>query len=123
MPIKIRRLLQSFKYATKGMYYAIKEEQNMKIHFLVAIVVVIWAFIFEISTLEAVSLVIVISFVIAMEMINTVMERVMDIIKPRMHPYAKHVKDMLAAMVLIGAIASILVGGIIFVPKILELLL
>ena len=121
MPIKLRRLIQSFKYAGKGIYYALKEEQNMKIHFMLSFVVLIFAFIFKISAYEAIALVLVISFVVAMEMINTVLERVMDIIKPRMHPYAKHVKDMLAAVVLIGAFASALVGLIIFLPKILEL--
>lgn len=121
MPIKLRRLIQSFKYAGKGIYYALKEEQNMKIHFLISFVVLIFALIFKISAYEAIALVLVISFVVAMEMINTVLERVMDIIKPRMHPYAKHVKDMLAAVVLIGAFASALVGLIIFLPKILEL--
>lgn len=121
MPIKLRRLIQSFKYAGKGIYYALKEEQNMKIHFLLSLVVLIFAFIFRISAYEAIVLVLVISFVVAMEMINTVLERVMDIIKPRMHPYAKHIKDMLAAVVLIGAFASALVGLIIFLPKILEL--
>lgn len=121
MPIKLRRLIQSFKYAGKGIYYALKEEQNMKIHFLLSFVVLIFAFIFKISAYEAIALVLVISFVVAMEMINTVLERVMDIIKPRMHPYAKHVKDMLAAVVLVSALSSILVGLIIFLPKILEL--
>lgn len=121
MPIKLKRLLQSFKYASKGVYYALKEEQNMKIHFLLSFMVFILSIIFGISAYEAIALVLVISFVIAMEMINTIMERVMDIIKPRMHPYAKHVKDMLAATVLIGALASAVVGLIIFVPKILEL--
>lgn len=123
MPIKLRRLLQSFKYAGKGIYYAVKEEQNMKIHIVLSFLVIIFGIILKISAYEAVALVIVISFVIAMEMVNTVLERVMDIIKPRMHPYAKHVKDMLAAVVLIGAMASALVGLIIFVPKILELFL
>jgi undecaprenol kinase len=123
MPIKLRRLLQSFKYAGKGIYYAVKEEQNMKIHIVLTFLVIIFGIILKISAYEAIALVIVISFVIAMEMVNTVMERVMDIIKPRMHPYAKHVKDMLAAVVLIGATASALVGLIIFVPKILELFL
>ncbi len=121
MPIKLKRLLQSFKYASKGVYYALREEQNMKIHFLLSFMVFILSIIFRISAYEAIALVLVISFVIAMEMINTIMERVMDIIKPRMHPYAKHVKDMLAATVLIGALASAAVGLIIFVPKILEL--
>jgi len=122
MPIKFKRLLQSFKYASKGIYYAVKEEQNMKIHFLLSFIVFIFSILFRISAYEALILIIAISFVIAMEMINTILERVMDIIKPRMHPYVKHVKDMLAATVLIGALASIAVGAIIFIPKILELL-
>jgi diacylglycerol kinase len=121
MPIKIRRLVQSFKYAFKGVIYSFKEEQNIKIHFIVTAVIIIFAIYFRISALEIIALIIVIFFVIAMELVNTILERVVDIIKPRMHPYAKNIKDMQAAVVLMAAIASILVGIIIFLPKILEL--
>jgi diacylglycerol kinase len=121
MPIKLRRLLQSFKYAFKGIVYSFKEEQNIKIHFFIAVIVIFLAVYFRVSALEAAALVVVVALVVIAELVNTVLERVVDIIKPRMHPYAKNIKDMQAAVVLTATIASVVVGLIVFLPKILEL--
>jgi len=119
--IKPGRVLLSFKYAFKGITHALREEQNMRVHFLAVAVVVVLAIFFQVSAIEAIVLVVVAALVIMAELINTALERVVDVIKPRMHPYAKSIKDMQAAMVLMASLAALVVGLIIFLPKVLEL--
>ena len=119
--IRLGRLLLSFKYALKGIIHALREEQNMRVHFLAVVIVVILAIFFQVSLWEAALLTIVSALVIMAELINTALERVVDVIKPRMHPYAKSIKDMQAAMVLMASLAAAIVGLIIFLPKALEL--
>lgn len=115
------RLLKSFKYAGKGIFYAFREEQNIKVHFLLATIAILLAIYFQVSIGEVIALVIVISLVLVAELINTVLERVVDIIKPRMHPYAKSIKDMQAGMVLIASLAAVVVGLLIFAPRVWQI--
>lgn len=119
--IRFRRLLKSFKYAISGLLYVLKEEQNFRIHILATIIVVILIFTLEVSEYEAFILIISISLVLIGELVNSVFERIVDILKPRLHPYAEKVKDMMAAIVLIASLSSIILGLWIFVPKILAL--
>ena len=78
--------------------------------------VMILMFIFDIRGVEKVALFLVIFSVLAMEIINTIFERVVDILKPRVHPYAQLIKDIMAAAVLIASIGAIVIGFIIFYP-------
>ncbi|MEW6408092.1 MAG: diacylglycerol kinase family protein [Patescibacteria group bacterium] len=119
--LRFHRLLKSFKYAISGFLYALKEEQNFRIHILATIIVVILMFALEVSKYEAFVLIISISLVLIGELVNSVFERIVDILKPRLHPYAEKVKDMMAAIVLIASLSSIILGLWIFVPKILAL--
>ena len=68
------------------------------------------------SALEWILLLCVIGWVLAFEIINTVVERILDIIKPNVHPYVRVVKDMSAGAVLLAAIVAVLVGMYIFIP-------
>lgn len=115
------RLIKSFKYALKGVYYVFREEQNFRFHIISAIFVVILMFILDTSILEKIILIILISFVLVAEIVNSVFERIIDILKPRLHPYAKKIKDMTAAVVFIAALASFICGIAILFPKILEI--
>lgn len=112
----VRKLLRSFRYAFTGIMTATKE-QNMRIHFLSAIVVIVAAFLTGISAIEWILLVLVIALVIGMEMVNTAIEAVLDLVSPQFHPLAKVAKDVAAGAVLIVAIASVIIGCIIFIPK------
>lgn len=113
------RIMKSFKYAIKGIAYSFREEQNFRFHVASAVFVFILMFVLETSLLEKAFLVLLISLVIIAELINSIFERIVDIIKPRLHPYAKKIKDMAAAIVLIAAIASFVCGLIIFIPKVI----
>lgn len=94
----------------------LRNEQNFQIEVLIGFFVMILMFIFDIRGVEKVALFLVIFSVLAMEIINTIFERVVDILKPRVHPYAQLIKDIMAAAVLIASIGAIVIGFIIFYP-------
>lgn len=116
-----RKLAESFKYAFNGLWLAISENQNLRIHFLAAILVAILGVIFRINAFELGILGITILLVIAAEMINTAIEEMVDLITTEHRKEAKRAKDVAAGMVLVTAMGSIIVGILIFVPHILRM--
>ena len=118
-----RKLFKSFRYATRGLEYVLKHEQNFQIEILGGIFVVILMYLFPTRSLEKIALFIVIFAVLVMELINTIFERVVDMLKPRVHPYAQLVKDVMAAAVLLSSIGAVIVGIIIFWPYFQDLFL
>ena len=120
--LSIKRLRKSFGYAFKGIDDVIKHEPNMKIHVVVAIMVVIMAFILKVSIIEWIILVLLIGAVLAAETINTTIENLVDMYTKEYDEKAKIVKDTAAGTVLILAITSAIIGLIIFIPKIIYLL-
>jgi diacylglycerol kinase len=119
----IRKFINSFRYAARGLKHMLKNEQNFQIQILIGFFVVILMIIFSIRSLEKVALFFVIFAVLAMELMNTIFERVVDILKPRVHPYAQLIKDIMAAAVLLVSIGAVIVGIIIFYPYFKELFL
>ena len=120
--LSIKRLRKSFGYAFKGIDDVIKHDPNMKIHVVVAILVVIMAFILKVSIIEWIILVLLIGAVLAAETINTTIENLVDMYTKEYDEKAKIVKDTAAGTVLILAITSAIIGLIIFIPKIIYLL-
>ena len=118
-----RKLFKSFRYAVRGLKYVLKNEQNFQIEILGGIFVVILMYLFPTRSLEKIALFIVIFAVLVMELINTIFERVVDMLKPRVHPYAQLVKDVMAAAVLLSSIGAVIVGIIIFWPYFQDLFL
>lgn len=117
--IKIKRLARSFKHAFNGLRLALREP-NFEIEILSAAVALSLAAFFRIARWELTALILVILLVLMLEMINTVFERVIDIMVPRSHPYAKVIKDMMAGAVLLACFGSVAAGIIIFSPYILS---
>lgn len=113
---QIIKISRSFRHAFDGLKYAVSYERNFQLELVFAIFVLALIFIFKVKNWEAVVLVLMIMWVLITELTNTVVERVVDILKPRIHPYARLIKDIMAAVVLISAIVAILVGVIIFYP-------
>ncbi len=118
---KLKSLGNSFRYAGQGVWSSFKSERNMKIHVLMMILVVIFGFFLDISLGEWIVCIILFSLVIGAELFNTAIEAVVDMISLEKSSQAKLAKDISAGAVLVFAIASAIVGLIIFVPKILEL--
>lgn len=114
--MNFRKLFCSFRYAFSGIIAAF-DEQNMKIHGFATIVVVVCGFLTGLNLLEWLILILTIALVIGAEMINTAIENVVDLASPDVHPLAKKAKDIAAGAVLLFAIASVIIGLIIFLPK------
>jgi len=112
----LKKLLNSFRYALEGIIYAF-QEQNMRVHFISACIVIIAGIITHISLVEWIIVIIVISLVFAAEMANTAIERVVDLVSPDFHPLAKRAKDVAAGLVLVIACMSVIIGLLIFLPK------
>lgn len=115
-----KRLSNSFKYAFSGIVSAYKDEQNLRIHTMVAILVLIMGFILKLSRIEFIICLVLIGLVLMAEFINTAIENLVDLVTLEKNPYAKIAKDTAAAGVLVFAIISSMVGLIIFIPKIIE---
>ncbi len=120
---ELRRFKRSLRHAIDGIQYAVSHEKNFRIEILIAVLVIFLIFIFKVKNWEAIILILMIMFVLISELTNTVLERVVDILKPRIHPYARLIKDLMAAVVLISAMASIIVGTIILYPYFRDLAL
>jgi diacylglycerol kinase len=112
--------LKSFTHAFNGLKILLKEEHNARIHLVAAIIVVIAGFVLKISIIEWIAIVFAIGFVFTTEIINSSIENIADFISPEKHDKIKKIKDLAAAGVLIGAVTALIVGLIIFLPKILE---
>ncbi len=112
----IKKFLKSLRHAIDGLSYAATHEKNFRIEIVVAVLVVFFIFIFKVKGWEAIVLILMIMWVLIAELINTVLERIVDILKPRIHPYAHLIKDLMAGAVLISAVVAIIVGIIIFYP-------
>ncbi len=110
------RLFKSFGYAFRGLFKIFREEQNLQIHSLVAIIVIALGFVFKIQPWQWCAILICIALVILMETVNSAIERLADVLKPRIHESVMAAKDIMAAAVMIAAILAIAVGLIIFVP-------
>lgn len=118
----INRLFKSFKYAYEGLKYAFKYEQNILVHFLATILVIIAGIFFKISITEWLILTLIVGLVIATELMNTSIEATIDLVTKEVHPLAKVAKDTAAAAVLIFGITALIIGLIIFVPKFIGLI-
>lgn len=117
--VRKRSVLWALKSALSGIYYCICHERNMKIHIGATLLVVLLSWRFALEKSEVFVLLLTVQSVLVAEMINTVVETVVDMISPEIHPLAKIVKDLAAGAVLITAIFSLIVGYMLFAPKIL----
>jgi len=115
-------LLQSFKFAIEGIKIATKYNRNMRIHFIIAVVVILSCFVLKMSYIEIAVISMIILLVISAEMINTAIEEVIDLVTKEYREEAKFAKDVSAGMVLIVALGSIAIGLFIFVPHLLNLI-
>lgn len=106
-----------------GLKHTWKKEQNFRIHLLFTIVVILFAQLLKVPIVEQMLLFIVIGLVLSLELINTAIENVVDMITKTYDKRAKIVKDVAAGAVLIFSIIAVIIGILIFVPKIVELFL
>lgn len=119
---KIGDRLKSFKFAFNGIRILFADEHNALIHLAAAILVIIAGIAFKISILEWAAIFLSIGLVFTSEAINTSIEKLSDFVSPEKRSSIKEVKDLASAGVLISAITALIIGLIVFVPKILTLI-
>jgi diacylglycerol kinase len=112
-------VLRSFGYAFEGVAYVLRTQRNARIEVAVGIAAVLFAAWIGITGVEWAVLVLTIAFVVALEWINTSLELAVSLASPERHPSAKAAKDVAAACVLLAAVVSVLVGLLLFAPKLL----
>lgn len=114
-------VIGSFEFAINGIKDAYKNEPNFKIHSIAAIVALFLAFALSFSAIETVILILTILFVLILELINTTLEKITDLVSPEIQPKAKVAKDVSAAAVFLGSIGAFIIGLILYLPKIILL--
>ena len=118
----LRKRLKSFNFAFNGIRSLINNEHNARIHIFALICVFGLGIFFEIEVTEWIAITIVSGIVILTELLNTAIERLADIVEPDLNEKIGMIKDYCAGAVLISAIISLIIGGLIFIPKIIEII-
>lgn len=113
------RLIKSFRVAIRGLAQVWKEERSFQIQTAMAACVIVLMFIFPLTTNERVILLFAIVLVLVLEVLNTVVERFVDMVKPRLHSYVGAIKDMMAGAVFLASLFAAGIGLLILVPRIL----
>jgi diacylglycerol kinase (ATP) len=106
-------LYKSFGFAFKGILLSLRE-RNKKIQTFLALIVVILGFVFDITVTEWCILLLCITLVLVLEMLNTVVERIVDLVSPGYNEKAGQIKDIAAGSVLVASILVSVIGVIIF---------
>ena len=119
---KKRTFIDSVKNCLDGINYTITHENNFKREMILGIIAVILSAVLKISILEWVIVLLLINFVLVCELINTALEKAVDLYTKEFNQTAKIVKDVAGATVLVMSIFSAIIGAIIFIPKILVLI-
>jgi len=114
-----KKRIQSFPFAFNGLRILFREEHNSRIHLLAAILAIVSGFFLKISPYEWIAIVFAIGLVFAFEILNSAIENLSDFASPGKHDLIKKAKDLSAAGVLVTAITALIIGIIIFLPKIL----
>ena len=113
----IRQRLKSFQYAFAGLAVMFRRQPNFIIHLIMAALAIIMAWYFQISKWEWLWIVLSIGLVLSAEIFNSAIENLTDLVEPEQNPKAGKVKDLAAAAVLIAAITTLIIGLIIFLPR------
>ena len=116
-PRRAPSLLESFNYAFEGIIHVLRTHRNMRIHFVVAAVVLIVAFAAGVTNYELIALLLSIAFVLIAEMINSALESAIDVATTSFDPHAKLGKDIAAGAVLIATVNAVAIGYLVFARR------
>ena len=114
-------LFNSFRCAFRGVFEGLRDERNLQIHYSIAALAIILGFSLHISRLEWLFVFFAIALTVVMEMINTAVEKILDLVHPHYNHEVRYIKDIFAAVVLISAFTAMVVASILFIPKIISL--
>lgn len=109
--------LKSFKYAIKGAFLLVRYEASIQVQSVIAIIMTVAGFYFEISNVEWMLQVLAIGLVISIEGANTAVEKIADFIHPEFNSKIGFIKDIAAGAVFFAAVSAVITGCIIYIPK------
>jgi diacylglycerol kinase (ATP) len=113
-------VFESFNFAFEGIIHVLRTQRNMRIHFAIAVAVLVFALIVDVTKLELIALLISIAFVLIAEMLNSAVEAAIDIATTEFDPMAKLAKDVAAGAVLIASTNALVVGYLVFAGKVAD---
>lgn len=116
----MKKFFKGFYFAGKGISYSFSTQPNFRIHCLIALFVINAGFYFALNTVEWLWIIAATAVVFIAELFNTALETLVNLVSPEFNPKAGHVKDISAAAVLIAAIMALIIGLLIFLPKIID---
>jgi len=116
-------IFQSFKCAFEGIIYTVKTQRNVYVHIAATIIVLILGLLLNFSSTEMAVLMLTCALVVTCEIINTAIEKAVDLATTEYHEAAKIAKDAAAGAVLFSAVSSIIIGVILFLPKLIKVIL
>lgn len=116
--IRITKCLKSFKFALKGIYYFFKNENNARVHLLASVVVIAAGIICRLERSEWFWIILSIAIVWITEALNTAIEKLVDLVSPEFNHKAGTIKDLAAGAVLFAALFALIIGSVIFIPRI-----
>ena len=116
----VKALIKSFQHAFCGILTSFVIGRNIKVHYIAALAAILGGLYFGISKVEFLIILLVSTQVICLEMVNTAIEKTVDLVTVEYHLYAKIAKDIAAGAVLVAAIFATIIGGLIFLPYIFK---
>jgi len=119
--MNFEKLFSSFKNAAKGIKFVFTNEQNFRLQVYAAGLVIFLMFFFQLRKSEILVIILLVTLILILELLNSALEKFLDILKPRLSFQVEVVKDIMAAMVLIASSCSVIIFLIIFWPYLLEL--
>lgn len=114
--MKLGRLINSFRNAVRGLRFVFRQEPNFRLQLAIAALVILLSVALQVERSDRVILFLLILAVLSLELVNSAMEWLTDIVKPRLHDQVARIKDMMAAAVLLASLGAAAVGIIIFWP-------
>ena len=119
--MKLKHFFQSFKNASRGVVHVYKSEQNFRIQLFFALGVLLVSYLLQIARSELIIVLFLVFLVLGLELLNTILEKFLDLLKPRLNYQVMIIKDTLAAMVLLASFGAFVIGLVIFLPYMIEL--
>lgn len=116
----IKNRIRAFAYAFSGITQSFRQETHLKLHAVIALLVIGAGFFFTISKVKWIIVLITITLVIAFEMVNSAIEKLCDLVMPEQHPKIKYIKDVAAGAVLVVCFFAVIAGLFVFLPYVLK---
>ncbi|EKD32874.1 MAG: hypothetical protein ACD_76C00125G0004 [uncultured bacterium] len=121
--MSIKAFIKSLKHALRGVKVLFRDEQSFRIQSVIGAIVAVAAFVLPLAPWETILLLLLVGLVLVLEMLNSIFERIVDMLKARLHPVVGEIKDIMAGTVLFASILALIIGLLVLVPNIIEMVL